>query len=236
MRIVSLLLLVGMAAAAAACRTATDDSPALVLRTYAVPKGSARALVSTLEAVLWVGEQKTRAGRAAVTPGGDLLVLAAPSVQTGVQALVDEVSKHPVTYDQTIELDYFVLLGKPASSAQPPPPGVGEVQPALDEIVRSQGPQAFTLAQRARLSTLNGNDGKLEGDKLKITQKASQTNDGLDAMVGIEFSGDRIESRVHLDPERIVVLGSTAQRSDVSDGTTLYYVVRVAPHAGGKQP
>src|SRR5204862_5513126 len=139
--------------------------------------------------------------------------------------------KHPPTFDQTIELHYYVVLGKPAASPQPSPTGAGDIQAALDEIIKSQGPQAFTVAQRARLSTLNGELGKLEGDKLKIAQKAVQTNDGVDAWVSVDFSGnDKLESRVHLVPDRIVVLGATGQRSDTPDGTTLYYVVRGAPN------
>ncbi len=238
MRIASLLFPVALAAAVTGCRSAPpEDSNALVLRSYDVPKGSSRAILSTLDSVFWMGEGKGRAGRAAVTPDGRLAVLAPPDVQTGVQALVDEVTKHPPTYDQGIELLYYVVLGKPAASAQPSPPGAGDVQPALDEIIKSQGPQAFTVLQRARLSTLNGESGKVEADKLKITQKAAQTNDGVDAIVSIDVSGnDKLESRVHLVPDRIVVLGSTAQRADTADGATLYYVVRVAPRAGGKQP
>src|SRR3954469_10191629 len=77
------------------CRSAPqEDASALVLRTYDVPKGTARSLVSTLKEALWIGgtEQKT-AGRAVITPDGRLAVLATPNVHAGVQALVDEVAK-----------------------------------------------------------------------------------------------------------------------------------------------
>jgi hypothetical protein len=68
-------------------------------------------------------------GRAVVTPDGRLAVLATPTVQTGVQALVDEIAKHPPTFEQTVELHYFLVLGKPAASVQPLPPGVSEIAP-----------------------------------------------------------------------------------------------------------
>src|SRR4051812_42311942 len=123
----------------AGCHPSSEDANALVLRTYDLPKGTARSIVSTLDATFWMGGQKTRAGRVAITPDGRLLVLAHPNVQAGVQTLVDEVTKHPPTYDQTIELHYFLIHGKPASSPQPSPAGVSEIQPALDEIVKSQG-------------------------------------------------------------------------------------------------
>jgi hypothetical protein len=220
----------------AGCRSAPpEDATALILRTYDVPKGSARSVVAVLDSTFWLGEQQKRLGRASITPDGRLAVLAPSNVHTGVQTLVDEVAKHPPTFDQTIELHYFLVLGKPAPAPQPPPPGVAEIQPALDEIVRSQGPQTFTVVQRAHLATLNGEGGKVEADKLKITQKAAQTNDGVDAIVTMDFSGnDKIDSRVHLTEDRIVVLGATGQRSDPGDGTTLYYVVRVAPRGPQK--
>ena len=216
------------------CRSAPpEDANALVLKTYDVPKGSARALVATLADAFWMGDNKL-IGRAAVTPDGRLTVLAPPNVQSGVVTLVDDIAKHPIV-DQTIELHYFLVVGKPGAAAEPGPTGVGEIQPALDEIVRSQGPQSFTVVHRARLSTLNGDSGEVQADKLKIKQKAALTSDGVDAMVELDFSGnDKLESRVHLTPERIVVLGATGQRNDANDGSTLYYVVRVAPR--GKQP
>jgi hypothetical protein len=214
----------------------TEDTNNLVLRTYDVPKGSARAVVSTLGDTFWMGDQKL-VGRASITPDGRLAVLATQNVQGGVQTLVDEITKHPPTFEQSIELHYFVLLGKPAASPQPPPAGVSEIQLALDEIARSQGPQTFTLAERMQLSSLNGDDGKAETDQLKISQKAAQTNDGVDARVAIQFAkNDKLETRVHLAAERIVVLGATSQHSDAGDGSTLYYVVRVAPRADGKRP
>lgn len=223
--------------------TPKEDTDSLVLRTYDVPKGSARSVIATLDATFWMGEQQRRLGRVSTTPDGRVLVLASQNVQVGVQTLVDEITKHPPAFEQSIELHYFVVLGKPASSPQPPPAGVSEIQPALDEIVRSQGPQTFTLTQRVRLSSVNGDDGKVETEQVKVWQKAAQTNDGVDALVGIQLAksdksafGDRVETRVTLGGDRIAVLGATSQHADTPDGGTLYYVVRVAPRADGKHP
>ncbi|MDB4998817.1 MAG: hypothetical protein JWM74_6249 [Myxococcaceae bacterium] len=231
------ILAAALAILATACHSApTEDANNLVLRTYDVPKGSARAVVSTLGDTFWMGENKL-VGRASITPDGRLAVLATQNVQEGVQTLIDEITKHPPTYEQSIELHYFVLLGKPAAGPQPPPAGVSEIQPAIDEIVRTQGPQTFTVAERMQLSSLNGDNGKAETEQLRISQKAAQTNEGVDARVEIQFAkNDKLETRVHLVADRIVVLGATSQHSDAGDGSTLYYVVRVAPRADGKRP
>jgi hypothetical protein len=225
--------------ALAACRSPPHEE-AIELRTYDVPRGTASSLVTTIKDVMWMGENKN-IGRAVVTPDGRIAVLATPAVQAGVQTLVDEVAKHPPAsgQGQTVELHYFLVLGKPAASPQPAPAGVGEIQPALDEIVRSQGPQTFTLAQRVTLSSLHDEEGRLDNwdGKLEIRQQAVMTGEGVYAKLGIRWNQDKVETRVHLARDQIVVLGATGQHGgDASEGATLYYVVRVAPRPDGKSP
>jgi hypothetical protein len=237
----SALLLVALVAA---CHSPPRED-AVELRTYDVPKGTASSLFATMKDVLWMGENKL-IGRAVITPDGRLAVLATPSVQAGVQGLVDEVTRHPPASlaEPTVELHYFLVLGKAAASPSPYPPGVEEIKQGLDEIVRVQGPQTFTLAQRAGLSSLNDDEGRLDnavddkhvGTKLEIRQKAARTSDGVYARVSIRWNDDKVETRVHLEPDHIVVLGATGQHAgDAGDGTTLYYLVRVAP-ADGRRP
>lgn len=226
-----------LAFALAACHSPPREE-ALELRTYDIPKGTGSSLVTTFKDVMWMGDNNL-AGRAVVTPDGRLAVLATPAVQAGVRTLIDEVAKHPPASSQTVELHYFLVIGKPAASPQPPPPGVAEIQPALDEIVRSQGPQAFTLAQRVALSSLNNEEGQLDNfeAKLEIRQKAVQTSGGVFARLGIRWKDDKVDTRVDLANDRIVVLGATGQHAgDAAEGATLYYVVRVAPGADGKHP
>lgn len=209
-----------------ACHSATHDD-VIELRTYDVPKGTAGELVNTIKDVLWMNENKN-VGRVAVTPDGRLAVLATPPVQSGVQQLIDEVTKHPPKADPTVTLHYFLVLGKPG--AAPYPNGVGEIKPALDEIVKSQGPQTFSLAGRATLSSLHDEEARLDNSdlKLEIRQFAVQTTDGVYAKLSIRLNEDKVETRVQLSGDRIVVLGTTGHTGD-ADGATLYYVVRVAP-------
>ncbi len=221
----------------AGCRSPPHEET-IELRTYDVPKGTAGTLVTTIKDVMWMGENKL-VGRAVVTPDGRLAVLATPSVQTGVQTLIDQVAKNPAIPEQTIELHYFLMVGRPAPSPQPYPSGVTEIKAGLDEIVRTQGPQTFTLAQRVALSSLNDEEGRLDNfeDKLEIRQKPVQTSEGVYVKLGIRWKEDKVETRVQLGAERIVVLGATAQHAaGAPDGSTLYYVVRVAPRADAKIP
>jgi hypothetical protein len=138
---------------ASGCQKASPEDPNPVeLRTYEVPTGSVGPLMNTIKDAFWVGENQKPLGRPAMTPGGRLAVVAPRNVQDGVQRLVDEVTKHPPSFEPTIELRYWLILGKPAASPQPPPQGVSEIEPALDEIARATGPQRPADDEKGRVS------------------------------------------------------------------------------------
>jgi hypothetical protein len=213
-----------------ACRAPAEDR--MELRTYEVPKGTVRALEATIKDVLYLDKP---IGRATVTPDGRLAVLAPSTVQPDVQTLIDEVKKNPPTYEGTIELHYWVVVGKPASSPQPPPPGSEEIKAALDAITKAAGPQGFTIVSKARFPSLHNEKSALEADQLKVIQTAVHTHDGVYARIIMDArKGNQIETHVHLQPNASAVLAATGQHGpDVPEGTTLYYVVRLAD---GKQP
>lgn len=228
------------------CHTPAHEEN-LELHIYDAPKGTSGMLAGVLRDITWMGENNKLAGRATVTPDGKLAVLATPGIQKGVEALVDEVAKNPPpsVADPTIALDYFFVVGKPSAKPEPYPAGVDEIKAGLDEIVRAQGPQTFTVAERATLTSQNDTDGKLyndiEGDKksqkLEVQQKATRTSEGVFASVSLRWNENKLDTRVQLGGDKIVVLGATgANASDPTDGSTLYYLVRVSPRADGKRP
>jgi hypothetical protein len=222
-----------------ACQKASSDTDPLELRIYDPPKGTVRALVNTLNGTMWFSESKV-AGRCSITPDGRLAVLATREVQNGAQALVDEVIKHPPPRDQTdaaIDLHYWVLLGRPDPTKPAPPSELTEIAPALAEITRAAGPQAFTVAQRARLLSLQNEKAVVRADRLEVHQTAVRTMEDTFATVELSYFGaDKIETRVHLEPNQIVILGATGQPADSTPGTTLYYVVRAASPADAPHP
>ena len=160
-------------------------------------------------------------------------------MQSGVRALVDPQDRHQApaaASDPTVELHYFLVVGRPGAATSPAPAALAEIEPALDEIVKSQGPQTFTLSERASLSSLHDEEGRLNnfGEELRrIKQVAVQTSDSIYAKISIRWKTDKLETRVHLEPGRFVVLGATGQHAGDGDGT-MYYVIRVAPRADGK--
>lgn len=199
-----------------------------------MPKGTVRALEATIKDALWLDKP---VGRATVTPDGRLAVLAPANVQYDVQALVDEVKKNPPTYEGTIELRYWVVVGKPAASPQPPPPEAAEIRSALESIAKAAGPQTFTIASKVRFPSLHNEKSALEADQLKVIQTAVHTHDGVYARILVNYGKtNNIETHVHLQPDGTAVLAAAGQgphATDSLEGSTLYYVVRLAD---GKQP
>jgi hypothetical protein len=233
-------LLMPLTLALPACQKLSGpDANPLELRTYSVPKGAARSLETVVKDVFDTGANTPPVGRASITPDGRLAVVAPRNVQAGVQSLVDDVSKNPPAAEPTIDLHYWLLVGRPASTPSAAPPDAKEIEGALAEIQRTSGPQTFTGFQRMDLATLNTMTGTIEAENLKIRQHAVQTEDGVLAAIKIDLvrNPGRLDTMVHLAPDQVVVLASTRpQAGDAGDGATLYYLVRVAPRADGRHP
>jgi hypothetical protein len=227
--------------ALSACHQAPDPNP-LELHIYDVPKGTARALNHTLQDAFWSGDasKNQSIGHPSITPDGRLLVLAPANIQANVQTLIDGVAKQPpVARGQLVELRYWFLLAKPAATPQPSPPGVGDIQPALDEIIRSQGPQTFTIGHMVRLSSMDQDDWAVtKSDDFEVKQRLIEVDDGSYFELDLRYSKDvKLQTHVRLTPDRIVVLGAVGPNAvldKATPDTTLYYVVRLAPSAQPK--
>jgi hypothetical protein len=232
-------LLLSLLSLVACQKGSAGDANALELHTYEVPKGAARSLETVVKDVFYAGSNAPPVGRATITPDGRLAVVAPHNVQVGVQTLVDEVSKNPPAAEPTIDLHYWLVVGRPASAPSPAPPDAKEIEGALAEIQRTSGPQTFSGFQKVDLATLNTVSGTIEAENLKINQHAVETGDGVVASIRIDMvrNPGRLDTMVHLAPEQVVVLASTRpQAGDAGDGATLYYLVRAAPRADGRHP
>src|ERR1700722_10668216 len=120
----SWLVAVGLSLACFGCKppgwSNLEATRPMVLRTYDAPPGQAARIRESLKAVLWLstGEHDGHwVGRVDNLPNNQLVVLAAPEVQTGVRELIDEASQHPYPEEKTIELRYWLVVGKPNPKA-----------------------------------------------------------------------------------------------------------------------
>ena len=90
---------------------------------------------------------------------------------------------------------------------------------------------SFTLVEKLQVSSLSSERGKLNGRDTSARQFINSITDGLiTADIELERQGQRLETRVRLEPGQIVVLASSGApaKDNVDTGRTVYFLVRAA--------
>ena len=208
----------------------------LVLRSYDVPNGGAQRLRSVLKELLWFGSEgkdsNKYVGRADVGPDGRLIVLAPESVHDGVKSLVASVTANPIKEPGTVRLTYWLVLGAPGKSETPPPLALAELAPALAELEKNDGPMSFTLVEKLNLGSLSGEKGELNGRETWVRQFATMQDGQLVADINLEHQGQKIGTRVRMDPGQVVVLATSGAPTKDNVDRSVYFLVRAAPNDG----
>ena len=229
-----------------ACTTQVAPPPKtdMELQIYEVPQGTAGDLRTALARVLGnVNDAKEPAtGRVTVTPDGRMVVLAPEKVQAGVRAIVEQVSKRPSVPPARIDMNYWFVLAKkipPADKAELPVE-LAEIKPALDELVRTQGPMQFRTLEHLKNSTIAGEHGRVDnGESVSASHDVSTTSGVVLARVSLNTGRRNIDTTVQLKPGQLVVLGQSGWKDkDAKDGAeeqTLFYVMR-ADLRNGPEP
>ena len=233
-RIVRLALLAGLVAGGCAARGATPPPDGdLLMRTYTVQTGKSDLALKTLSDVVRGGPTGARVEQ---LPDGRLLLIAPEGVHEGVPVLLDGLGDPPPI--RSAELDYWIVLGEPASAASflnlSP-----EIAPALQDIVASQGPMKFTLLETSRLSSMLDEAASAQGSRAQVRQVVSIVAGELVADVNIDVRLERgddvqhrsLQSRVTFEPGRSLLLGQSGFVADpkaTSSGpqSTVFYIVR----------
>jgi hypothetical protein len=229
------VLAVGLVARCGASPAATDaagtTSETVELRTYSVPAGYESQVPSMLRAALG-GEGM---GRVSVGPTGTILVLALPSVQRGVEAFLAELDQAgaPPPGPRPVLLSYWIVLGVAAPQASESriagDPALGEVEHALGEIVRAQGPQRFKLLERIQLTSVGDEWAQASGNQVRVRQRATHIGDVVLSDIQINLHGHQLETQVKLQPEQVAVLAQTGvgdwARSSEFRAENVYYIV-----------
>jgi hypothetical protein len=169
------------------------------------------------------------AGRAEVSPDGRLIVMAPESVHEGVKTLLGTLPQKPEKEPGTIKLNYWVVTGAPGKS-EALAPTLEEIAPALKELEKNDGPMSFTLVEKLQVSSLSNERGKLNGRDTQARQFTTIADGLITADLEIERQGQRLETRVRLEPGQTVVLASSGMPSkdNVDTGRTVYFLVRAA--------
>ena len=230
-------------------RAPDGDEP--LLRTYSVPSGQTRAIVRALSSALSSGKETPPLGTVQRLPDGRLVVVAPQGIHDGITALLGDLEPGKAPPVSTAEFDYWVVFGEPAEAAS----GldvVPAITPALQAITESHGPLKFSLHESMRLSSLIEESAEADGPRISARQVVSETGGHLIADLEMSVavgSADRIQhschgstckrlkSRVHLEPDQLLVVGQTGVTAGEGKGEpvskTMFYIVRGRLRTGG---
>lgn len=205
----------------------------LTLVAYRAPRDTIDRLRPVLQEVL--GDK----GRATQTPDGRLLIAAPSSVHDSLKVFFTEDALGNPTPRETMRVEYWVVSGRVGEKTPPIP----ELTEALASVERAQGYNAFTVLERASLSSLDGEFASASGSVFrKVQQRVSARGEEVEAHVELRVKPDRegpefkLDTMLRVTPGQTVVLGqagyTTSQPESLGKPTgpsALFYVVRVTP-------
>lgn len=216
-----------------------------VLKTYEIPPGHARSLERLLRGTSYPIQVVTEGGAQTqfvrLNPqftGGEFFVLSAPeSIHAGVKEVLAKVAaSKSVEASRSLEVTYWLVLAWPATGAEAPMPpelqSIGETLGSTAEL----GPRRFELLERLEITTLDGEEGKTNGQYGVVRHTASMVGDGVELRLSINIMGGRkdagLETAVNLRPDQLAVLGQVGyipQRYEGDGMPALLFVARAQP-------
>jgi hypothetical protein len=242
------LITILLLAAPTGCRTHEKETrveaqapeagePQVVLRSYEVPEGQGQQVNAILSSV-FRGVKDKVAARAALTPDGQLVVVAPEGIHQGLQGLLGKMKGRAPIAPASVEITYWLVVGRPSATAANDP-RTKEVSAALDAVAAAQGPMEFALLEKLQVRTLSDARGHTTGRHARVHQIASVNDGKVVADLDCATSNDsRFETRVAIEPGKLLVLGQAGfepppgmwpiragARTTTTD-STLFYVVR----------
>jgi hypothetical protein len=194
-----------------------------IMRTYDAPQGRAEELANVLQRVLSGPPDMAPIGKARAMDGDRVLVVAPAGIHEGVASLCAQLGQRGGTPARSVQISYWLVHAKPAehtdASAAP------EIDPALQEIAAAVGPTAFTLFERATLSSMLNSEAKTSGVRAQFEQVATAHEGGIVADIDIELRtmAGSLETRISLQQGKTVVIG---QNGVEGSDERLFYVLR----------
>lgn len=248
------IVVIGTGIAGTACwrgAESTVEEPQMFLRTYQVPAGFEDEARQMLRNAMQIGDKAQ--GSVSVGPSGTVLVVAPPTIQTGVQAFLEQLKQvaPQARGPQPVALDCWFLVGRRAGTGRQAPPGVprregpgftvlgSDSVPALDaplgQIATQQGPTEFTLLEHLRVTSVGDDLATNNGRGAAVRQRAAPAGPDIVAEIRLNVlrTQHELTTRVVLKRGQMLVLaesGFAGETPEVFAGTrtddlTLYYVV-----------
>lgn len=213
--------------------------PELILKAYTVPDGFQERLFGMLNSLVSMHRAPEQAvGRVQRGPSNSVVLLAPPGLHEGFAEILTDLESRDVAPPTTpaIEVEYWLVLARDADAVQKA--GIPEISDALDAVVKSQGPMAFSLLERASLQSADGDHASSSGINAAFEQTVSSRNGTLHGDIEISTRrGQSIRTRIQLEEGKTIVLGQigadpelATERGEelraVEEQVRLFYVVR----------
>jgi hypothetical protein len=233
--VIGVVLAAGLGLLAARWRAPAPETN--VLRSYDVRPEIANELDSALRAALSpnIGFQY---GRVTLSPSGQLLVIAPPSIQKGVEQILKEVAAREPPRTPSIHFEAWLVTASPGTPADSP--NLKEIEPALHALEQSKGPARFELLEKLSTQTRSGQESSVQGDHALVSVTGSLLRGNKDqpiiaALLSLNMHSSShaphgpppfIKAQTELRPGELLVLGQSNWSDGPDADRALYYIVR----------
>ena len=153
--------------------------------------------------------------------GSDRFVVGAtPEIHAELDQLLATIAKSPPSPGPaTYEVTYWVV--EATSGEAPVPPELADVAPAL-EALAGLGKRKLKQIDRVATLELTTETSELRGQALYIWNQLSAEPDGLRLNLKLQLENRKIETQLQVQPDKVIVLGDSANTD--SSSLTLYLV------------
>jgi hypothetical protein len=221
---------------------------AAVLRSYEVKPEVAVEISNALRMALSTGKDGAPYGQVTLSPNGQLLVTAPPSVQQGVAKILEDIATRKPPSTPTIRFEAWLVAAAPGERVDSP--NLKELEPALRAVEESKGSMRFELLEKLSTQVRSGQRSEIQGQRSTMEVNTSIRRDSKDQPViaarielqllpssAGEFNssnvftpgrGSGLEAQTEMRPGELLVVGQSSLSDKSAPDRELYYIVRAA--------
>jgi hypothetical protein len=213
-----------------------------VLRSYDVKPEIAAEISNALRAALAVGKDGVPYGQVTLSPNGQLLVTAPPSVQQGVAKILEDIASRKPPPTPTIRFEAWLVAASPGDRVDSP--NLKELEPALHAVEESKGSLHFELVEKLSTQVRSGQRSQIQGQHYGLEVNTSLRQDSKDQPViaariqlhQLVFmpgfpnpaNGSGLEAQTEMRPGELLVVGQSSLSDKSGPDREIYYIVRAA--------
>jgi hypothetical protein len=208
-----------------------------VLRSYEVKPEIAVEVSNALRTAL--GPGTTATGQVTLSPSGQLLVTAPPSVQQGVAKILEDIASRKPPSTPTIRFEAWLVTASAGERVDSP--NLKELEPALRAVEGTKGPMRFELLEKLSTQVRSGQRSQIKGLHSELEVNTSLRRDSKDqpliaARIQLRISygdsmpgrGSGLEAQTEMRPGELLVVGQSSLADKSAPDRELYYIVRAA--------